>query len=103
MISWKCPKCGTLNGNYSTSACCVSCGSTSAYCVSYGSSKWTTVPTTAEPQTGTYFETPRSVCPDCTRKDKLITDLWEMYKPEKDKMYSGDLEMKARIKQEGIV
>jgi hypothetical protein len=42
-------------------------------------------------------------CPDCDRLKALVGDVWRMYKPEKNKMYSGDLEMEARIKQEGII
>lgn len=95
MINWKCPKCGTINDAQSTSAYCINCGN----------SKWATMPTTAEPQTGTYFETPRSVCPDCTRLKALLQDAQELIHTPSGNPFEYKLKYDAfqiRIKQEGI-
>lgn len=131
MNDWICPKCGVLNSDNTTFACCANCGN----------SKWATMPTVTLPAINyhriigenvaavpavTYasFNCPRGVfkcgdnvlcgdckgftevCPDCDRLKELLADVWEAWR-----MYNSPvifektpklIELQARIKQEGI-
>jgi hypothetical protein len=92
---WKCPKCGAINSNQSTSACCVNCGN----------SRWFTKSITTEPLTGTCFETPQPICPDCARLRALLGDAAVLLDMYADVHGKGKLQLKfdKALKKEGIV